>query len=363
MATPSAERWTSTNPRQPVGGTVNTSSNTVSAATANLGTPSYQFNPKYMNDQPSARTVHVSNLRQLQDWAGTYEGQNKQYAFRGEADSKWSLSTSLGRYFHASPPGGPDEWRISELLMYHDFREQLLQSSRRYYEDWDSLDILALMQHYECPTRLLDFTFSPLVAAYFALERQADESQIWVVSVQRLSRMARKNGIPSYVGPGHRRPTRDGSYVLARKFHQGQDEAAKFARIVAPGKTNDRLAAQDGCFLNPSSISAKVSEALVHRRVLISGDFTHEALDWLGSKDAGCCCERSLFPVPNVDAIAREASLNRARSRLAPEQRERAVKIKTQIDDCWKGVNQERRRIDELQRELSRILGFDHGSV
>jgi hypothetical protein len=51
MATPSAERWTSTNPRQPVGGTVNTSSNTVSAATANLGTPSYQCNPKYMNDQ------------------------------------------------------------------------------------------------------------------------------------------------------------------------------------------------------------------------------------------------------------------------------------------------------------------------
>src|SRR5438874_8248315 len=32
------------------------------------------------------------------------------------------------------------------------------------------LDWLALMQHYGAPTRLLDFTYSPFVAAFFGLE-------------------------------------------------------------------------------------------------------------------------------------------------------------------------------------------------
>jgi hypothetical protein len=40
-------------------------------------------------------------------------------------------------------------------------------------------DSLVLLQHYGAPTRLLDWTFSPWVAAYFACERGSEDGVIW----------------------------------------------------------------------------------------------------------------------------------------------------------------------------------------
>src|SRR5216684_3693164 len=53
-------------------------------------------------------------------------------------------------------------------------------------DDADSFHWLALMQHHGAPTRLLDFTWSPYVAAFFALERATSDAAIWAINLPLL---------------------------------------------------------------------------------------------------------------------------------------------------------------------------------
>ena len=50
----------------------------------------------------------------------------------------------------------------------------------------DDFQWLALMQHYGAPTRLLDFTWSPYVAAFFALERTLGDGVVWAMNPARI---------------------------------------------------------------------------------------------------------------------------------------------------------------------------------
>jgi hypothetical protein len=48
-----------------------------------------------------------------------------------------------------------------------------------------TLEYFSLLQHFGAPSRLLDFTKSPYIAAYFAFEqatKEPDEVAIWVVN-------------------------------------------------------------------------------------------------------------------------------------------------------------------------------------
>ncbi len=63
-----------------------------------------------------------------------------------------------------------------------EIEERMIRDFRRKYEGIDSqivsndtLYCLSMMQHYSCPTRLLDFTYSPYIAAFFAVENMSFE--------------------------------------------------------------------------------------------------------------------------------------------------------------------------------------------
>ena len=66
---------------------------------------------------------------------------------------------------------------------------------------YDRASWLTLMQHYGLPTRLLDWSESPLVALYFALSSDEDaktDAAVWVLNPMRLNK---KVGYGEYVPP------------------------------------------------------------------------------------------------------------------------------------------------------------------
>lgn len=83
--------------------------------------------------------------------------------YRGLSDSTWSLLTSLDRLGGISPPH-------SKAHLEEHILRNFIRYSRPHMEQGQisTLELLIAAQHHGLPTRLLDWTYSPLVAAHFA---------------------------------------------------------------------------------------------------------------------------------------------------------------------------------------------------
>jgi type I restriction enzyme M protein len=86
--------------------------------------------------------------------------------FRGEKSAKYYPTPSIDR-----PPA---PCREAEERVLTDFARMLPSSERRSNETW--LSLMALAAHHGVPTRLLDWSRSPLVAAHFAVDMNCRES-------------------------------------------------------------------------------------------------------------------------------------------------------------------------------------------
>ena len=101
-----------------------------------------------------------------------------EWVFRGHGDSTWKLRPKIGREDMLGP------WEPeAEINLFQDFCRRARQFEAGV--EFNSWDWLALAQHYGLPTRLLDWTENPLVAAYFAVEGGAEtEALIAAVRVR-----------------------------------------------------------------------------------------------------------------------------------------------------------------------------------
>jgi len=92
----------------------------------------------------------------------------KEWVFRGLADSCYELQPTIEREVKYKKGM---EWPTLELLVLSEFkaRARMHLSPHLIPDEKHVLTWLALMQHYGIPTRLLDFTYSPFLALYFAI--------------------------------------------------------------------------------------------------------------------------------------------------------------------------------------------------
>lgn len=102
-----------------------------------------------------------------------------EWIYRGQSNAEWDLKSTLER------SNIIDNFPEFEDELFNDFT----QGAEFYLADEKlpstKLEWFSMMQHFGAPSRLLDFTKSPYIAAYFAFEQaniNVKEIAIWVVN-------------------------------------------------------------------------------------------------------------------------------------------------------------------------------------
>lgn len=206
---------------------------------------------------------HVEALASWPDLKGRLSAFGPQWVFRGHAGASWPLATALERT--ESTNRGADEWRMIDHFRR---RASLHLPPQLQLTDDDVFGWMALMQHYGAPTRLLDVTRSPYVAAFFALEEpECDgdiDAAIWAVDTRACAAQA--------------------AGVLQQQWQLASDDADRLVHqeharlvhrlVVPPGccipvvfpvepwRFDPRQSAQQACFLCPGDVTRPIHDLL-----------------------------------------------------------------------------------------------------
>ena len=141
------------------------------------------------------------------------------YVFRGHQDSNWMLEATFDRWMkHIPLANRANEFKI--LLKI--FKHELNDSAAFKKLGKDENNLLALAQHHGLRTRLLDWSYSPYVAAFFAFSNSIHNIDDLSSSSVCIWALNTESNIWSQ---------ENGAYILD-----------------APRVGNERLRNQDGCF-------------------------------------------------------------------------------------------------------------------
>ncbi|MEO9246185.1 FRG domain-containing protein [Citricoccus nitrophenolicus] len=105
----------------------------------------------------------------------TRTGQRRSVGWRGQVNAGWSLHSGLYRRLLTARAAGQAAPMEDDLLRAEEKIAGYVRTNWR-FDQMPYLELLANLQHFRGPTRLLDVSLSPLVALWFAVERQHDDA-------------------------------------------------------------------------------------------------------------------------------------------------------------------------------------------
>ena len=123
----------------------------------------------------SHQTLRITSLSEYIEVVSVIKSAAKKgktdLVFRGMADHRWELLPSIAR-----------QTLITEQTEHKMVNELMLLYPEEFANISSEFDLLAKMQHYGLPTRLLDFTTNPLVALFFACQKEKSDSMGRVIT-------------------------------------------------------------------------------------------------------------------------------------------------------------------------------------
>ncbi len=229
---------------------------------------------------------------------------NNEIWFRGQSRSDWPLSPSI---FRAT------EWDRRERNLYLTFQRYAHGIQQHCPSDFHFLSWLELMQHHGLPTRLLDWSHSPLIGLYFAVEGWAKgmpNPALWMLDVAGLNHICTNRNVFGVLSIAEPFSERDHLLCMfnesllpfdSAQYRNGIDSDRLYCAFM-PKHSNVRIVAQQGLFTlhgNPRPLSEQPSLATCLTKINIDFDAIEDlknSLSALGIR------RRTLFP--DLDNLA-----------------------------------------------------------
>lgn len=194
------------------------------------------------------------------------------YVFRGQGNADWGLKTSLARMVENHHPNYLDKTMLAayEQRMMDDFMWKYPSYEKNHIpEAHESIEWLALMQHYGSPTRMLDFSYSMYIALFMAIDGSFyPKSAIWALNKHVLDGKVfakYRKELDTVVVPGpdlENFTYKEATDAINRRFEVHGDKDERYLYLTRPHRSNERINRQQGLFVIPSIIDVGFEEIL-----------------------------------------------------------------------------------------------------
>lgn len=170
------------------------------------------------------------------------------------------ISIELGYFAVKSLVSGLVRCNLDRLLSRQDpiqaelkVRSEFIRKAHLYLggvrEPETFLEGLALIQHHGGPTRLIDFTRAPLMAAFFALEKESEATHCAVWAIDEIACHRRAVARIRMIDSDFSWLQEQHNIEEAINARLGSSPPQRFVAPIQPSRLNARMAIQHGIFL------------------------------------------------------------------------------------------------------------------